>query len=412
MILKNRFAIYTLGCKLNFSESSYISDLLSQGGFILSDTPDYILINSCAVTASAEKKVRHLVAQLSRKNPDAEIILLGCYTELSPDFFKNFKGVKHIFGSADKINVVSFLLHNKQLSTPYFFPSYSLHDRTRSFLKIQDGCDYHCSYCTVATARGESRSDTIENVLKNIEKIAEEEIKEIILTGVNLGDFGRKNGTSFFQLLKAIKKQNIIPRLRISSIEPNLLTHDIIELSTHSERIMPHFHIPLQSGSDRILALMKRRYQRSLFAQKVEEIKKKIPHCCIAIDVIAGFPGESEQDFKDTYHFLTSLPLSYLHVFTYSKRPGTPAAQMSEQVPTSVKKERTSQLIELSSQKKKQFYQEHIGRIAPILVESDVKNGFLSGFSDNYIRIQLPANLSLINEIIPVKIEESNIIIE
>lgn len=412
MILKKRFAIYTLGCKLNFSESAYISDQLIHHGFELSDTPDYLLINTCAVTASAEKKVRQLLTKLRRNYPNAEIIILGCYSELSPSFFEQYEGITHILGSADKINVVSHLLNESLINTPHFFPSYSLHDRTRSFLKIQDGCDYHCSYCTVATARGESRSDTIDNVLRHIEHIAKENCKEIILTGVNLGDFGRKDGTSLFELLQAIEKQSLISRLRISSIEPNLLTAEIIELASQSHCIMPHFHIPLQSGSDRILSLMKRRYNRTFFTKKIEEIKKKLPHACIAVDVITGFPDEKEEDFNDGFHFLSELPLSYLHVFTYSKRPRTPAADMPNHLPAHVKKERTARLIELSTQKKKLFYEEHIGKITPVLVESDVKNNMLSGFTDNYIRLQLPYNSSLINTIVPIKITKENIYFE
>lgn len=409
--MKNRksFAIHTLGCKLNFSESSDISRQLTEQGFVLSEQPDYLLVNTCAVTGAAEKKARNLVSKLHRQHPNAEIIIFGCYSELSPDITHQWEGVKAIFGSSDKMNIIPYLTQEVVPQPAHFFSSYSSHDRTRSFLKIQDGCDYHCTYCTVATARGESRSDHIDHVLQNIETIHKENIKEIILTGVNLGDFGRKNDSSFLQLLQAIEQQALIERIRISSIEPNLLTSEIIALAAQSERVMPHFHIPLQSGSDRILALMKRRYNRQLFASKIEEIKKYMPEACVAVDIIAGFPGETNEDFQETYDFLHALPISYLHVFTYSKRPGTPAAAMTDQVSPPLKKERTSQLLNLSDRKKEQFYQEHSGEQRPVLIESDIKNGWLYGFSDNYIKVKVPFNASLINTITPVPITKDTI---
>lgn len=409
--MKNRksFAIHTLGCKLNFSESSDISRQLTEQGFVLSEQPDYLLVNTCAVTGAAEKKARNLVSKLHRQHPNAEIIIFGCYSELSPHITHQWEGVKAIFGSSDKMNIIPYLTQEVVPQPAHFFSSYSSHDRTRSFLKIQDGCDYHCTYCTVATARGESRSDHIDHVLQNIETIHKENIKEIILTGVNLGDFGRKNDSSFLQLLQAIEQQALIERIRISSIEPNLLTSEIIALAAQSERVMPHFHIPLQSGSDRILALMKRRYNRQLFASKIEEIKKYMPEACVAVDIIAGFPGETNEDFQETYDFLHALPISYLHVFTYSKRPGTPAAAMTDQVSPPLKKERTSQLLNLSDRKKEQFYQEHSGEQRPVLIESDIKNGWLYGFSDNYIKVKVPFNASLINTITPVQINKDTI---
>lgn len=409
--MKNRksFAIHTLGCKLNFSESSDISRQLTEQGFVLSEQPDYLLVNTCAVTGAAEKKARNLVSKLHRQHPNAEIIIFGCYSELSPDITHQWEGVKAIFGSSDKMNIIPYLTQEVVPQPAHFFSSYSSHDRTRSFLKIQDGCDYHCTYCTVATARGESRSDHIDHVLQNIETIHKENIKEIILTGVNLGDFGRKNDSSFLQLLQAIEQQALIERIRISSIEPNLLTSEIIALAAQSERVMPHFHIPLQSGSDRILALMKRRYNRQLFASKIEEIKKYMPEACVAVDIIAGFPGETNEDFQETYDFLHALPISYLHVFTYSKRPGTPAAAMTDQVSPPLKKERTSQLLNLSDRKKEQFYKEHSGEQRPVLIESDIKNGWLYGFSDNYIKVKVPFNASLINTITPVPITKDTI---
>jgi threonylcarbamoyladenosine tRNA methylthiotransferase MtaB len=290
----------------------------------------------------------------------------------------------------------------------HFFSTYSSHDRTRSFLKIQDGCDYHCSYCAVARARGESRSDTIENVLANLEKIARLNCKEVVLTGVNTGDFGRKNGETFYQLLKEIDASKLIERVRISSIEPNLLTDEIVNLFANSNILMPHFHIPLQSGSDAVLAAMKRRYKTALFADKVHRIKSAMPHACIAVDVISGFPVETEADFEVTFRFLENLPVSYLHVFTYSKRPQTPAAEMKPQVKDSIKKERTQLLLQLSESKKTAFYQEHLHTQRAVLFEDDVKNGMIFGFTDNYIRVSTPYNENYMNKIAFIELTEKN----
>ncbi len=393
------FAIHTLGCKLNFSESSDIARHLTDCGYEHSENPDFLILNSCAVTSTAEKKARNLVSKLHRENPESRIIVVGCYAALRPAEILKWDGVVATFGNKDKMSVVQFIKGEPIPETPPFYSSYSAHDRTRSFLKIQDGCDYHCTYCTVWQARGNSRSDSIENVLSQIDEIVNLNMKEVNITGVNLGDFGRLDGTNFYQLLKAIEQKQYPLRLRISSIEPNLLTDEIIALAANSKIIMPHFHIPLQSGCNKILELMKRRYHRELFAEKILKIKDKMPHACIALDVIAGFPNETVDDFEDTYNFLKSLPISYLHVFTYSKRPNTPAAAMDNQVSPEEKKLRTTRLIELSHEKKEIFYDQHIGERRPVLIEAESKGNCMFGFTDNYIKIKIPYNELKINTI-------------
>lgn len=399
------FTIHTLGCKLNFSESSEIARQLTCRGFRKDEAaPAFIILNSCAVTAVAEKKGRNLVAKLHRAHPNAKIIVLGCYAALRPDEVRAWNGVVQVFGNHDKLNVVPFLCGETLPAPPPFFAAFSAHDRTRSFLKIQDGCDYHCAYCTVADARGESRSDTIAHVLENIKAIHAQNIKEIIITGVNLGDFGKNSSENFYDLLCAIEQQNLIERVRISSIEPNLLTDEIIDLVAQSKRIMPHFHVPLQAGSDRILQQMRRRYNTDFFAQKIQTIKAKIPDACVAVDIIAGFPGESDADFAAGYDFVRALPLSYLHVFTYSKRPGTPAAAMPNQVPPQTKQARTNQLLALSETKKRHFYQTHLGETRPVLWEEDNKEGIMYGFTDNYIKVQTPFRAEWANEIVAFKL--------
>jgi len=405
------FAIYTLGCKLNFSESSAISRQLINHGFSLSDTPDYIIVNSCAVTGTAEKKVRNLVSKLHKMHFNAEIIVIGCYSELQSELIKSWNGVSAVFGSNNKTKVIDYLLNSKIEHSSALLFSYSSNDRTRSFLKIQDGCDYHCTYCTVATARGKSRSASIAGVLENMQNIADSGIKEVNLTGVNIGDFGQGTSETFYDLLQAIVAQKAVSRVRISSIEPNLLTDKIIELVAQSEIIMPHFHIPLQSGCNKILALMKRRYQRELFAQKVYLIKEKMPAACIAVDVITGFPNETDNDFEDSYNFINQLPISYLHVFSYSKRPNTPAALMQNQVSNILKKTRTERLLKLSDHKKTQFYQQHFNQIRSVLLEHGKSSTYVSGFTDNYIKIKLPYGNHIANSIIPIKISPDNIVL-
>ncbi len=403
------FAIYTLGCKLNYSESSDLSRQLADAGFSHAEQPDYIILNSCAVTAVAEKKARNLVAHLHREYPDSQIVVTGCYAALRPKEIQQWPGVVATFGNEDKMNVLPFLRGEALPANPPFFPAFSSNDRTRSFLKIQDGCDYHCTYCTVWRARGESRSDSIENVLHEIEQINSLGIKEINLTGVNLGDFGRKNGTSFYELLQAIEKQDSGIRIRISSIEPNLLTDEIIALAAESRMIMPHFHIPLQSASDRVLGLMHRRYQRDLYAHKVAKIKELMPHACIAMDIIAGFPTETEEEFADGLAWLEALPISYLHVFTYSRRPNTIAAEMDGQIPPPVKKDRTNRLLALSEAKKRIFYHSHIGETRPVLLEAESKNNWMFGFTDNYIKVRIPFDEGKINAIENIVLTEENL---
>jgi threonylcarbamoyladenosine tRNA methylthiotransferase MtaB len=384
---------------------------LREQGWQESDEPEAIIVNSCAVTHAAEKKVRNYVAHLHREYPDAHIVVVGCYASLQAEVIKQWAGVEAVFGNRDKLHAVNHIAGLPIPETPTFFSTYSSNDRTRSFLKIQDGCDYYCTYCTVAAARGESRSDSIEHVLQNIEKIHAEGLKEVNITGVNLGTFGKGTDENFYDLLKAIDKQHLVERVRISSIEPNLLTDDIIELVAKSDILMPHFHIPLQSGCDKTLAMMKRRYKRALFQDKIMKIKQLMPDACIAIDIIAGFPGETEEDFMDSYNFVKSLPLSYLHVFTYSRRPGTPAAAMKEQVPEQVKHDRTNRLLELSETKKRFFYHEHVGETRPVLWESENVDGKMFGFTDNYIKVAAPFNPDWVNTIKPYFLTEEQLIV-
>lgn len=409
--MNKSFAIYTFGCKLNFSESSDMARRLREQGWQESDEPEAIIVNSCAVTHAAEKKVRNYVAHLHREYPNARIVVVGCYASLQAEVICQWAGVEAVFGNRDKLHAVNYILGLPILEIPTFFSTYSSNDRTRSFLKIQDGCDYYCTYCTVAAARGESRSDSIEHVLQNIEKIHAEGLKEVNITGVNLGTFGKGTDENFYDLLKAIDKQHLVERVRISSIEPNLLTDDIIELVAKSDILMPHFHIPLQSGCDKTLAMMKRRYKRALFQDKIMKIKQLMPDACIAIDIIAGFPGETEEDFMDSYNFVKSLPLSYLHVFTYSRRPGTPAAAMKEQVPEPVKHDRTNRLLELSETKKRFFYHEHVGETRPVLWESENVDGKMFGFTDNYIKVAAPFNPDWVNTIKPYFLTEEQLIV-
>ena len=406
------FAIHTLGCKLNYSESSHISRKLIENGFSISYDPTYIIINSCAVTGAAEKKGRNLTSKLHRDHPDAKIIVVGCYSQLDTDKVMGWDGVYKTYGTENKINLVQHLLGESEPDVPEFFSAFSSHSRTRSFLKIQDGCDYHCTYCTVAKARGESRSDTVENAINNIKEIRLLGIKEVNLTGVNVGDFGKNQNENLYELLHQLNQLNLIERIRISSIEPNLLTDEIMQLVASSNVLMPHFHIPLQSGCDKILQLMKRRYSTDFFRNKVHKIKQLIPNACIAVDVITGFPGETDEDFMNTYEFIKSLPISYLHVFTYSKRANTPAAVAPDQVPEHVKKERTKALLSLSIQKKESFYAQHFGQIRSVLVEESSHKGYLFGFTDNYIKVKLPFDKTLINQIVDLSITQENIVMD
>lgn len=408
--MKN-FEIHTLGCKLNFSESAAIAAKLEANGWHQGGIPEIIIVNTCAVTSSAEKKTRNLASKLHRDNPLASLVVVGCYSALKPELLERWSGVIKVFGSANKMSAVDFILQQEPKPVPNFFDAYSLHDRTRSFLKIQDGCNNHCTYCTVWIARGKSRSDSIENVLKNIKNIADGGVHEVNLTGVNVGDFGRGTKDDLLKLLKAIVKQNAIERVRISSIEPDALSEDIIKLVAKSPILMPHFHIPLQSGCDRILSVMRRRYTTKDYADKVHLIKKLMPDACIACDVITGFPGETDEEFEETYHFLEELPISYMHVFTYSRRPRTHANMMEDQISEEVKHERTERLLELSHAKKMAFYDQCEGQTRPVLVESEVVDDQLCGFTDNYIRVTFPNDESLINTIQKAKIEQCRTIL-
>jgi threonylcarbamoyladenosine tRNA methylthiotransferase MtaB len=413
-------ALHTLGCKLNFSETTSMSRMLENEGFIKKDfdeVVDLYVINTCSVTDNADKECRQIVRKIKRKAPDSMVVITGCYAQLKPKEIAQIPGVNLVLGAAEKFNITS---HLKDLSNTdegkicscdiedvnIFIPTYSLKERTRIFLKVQDGCDYNCSFCTIPMARGKSRSDSIENVLENIKEISKGGAKEIVLTGINLGDFGKgKSGgkikeENFFDLLQAIESNANIERVRISSIEPNLLTDEMIEFVSNSKKIMPHFHIPLQSGSNETLAAMRRRYKKELYEEKVKLIKKLMPHACIGVDVIVGFPGETETHFNDTVNFLTSIDISYLHVFTYSERDNTHALEIKPVVPINIRNERNAILRNLSYKKMQAFTKQHIGNKRSVLFEGVNKNGMMEGFTDNYIKITTPINKEWENEIV------------
>ena len=412
-------ALHTLGCKLNYAETSAISRLLEQDGFEtrqFTDAADVYVINTCSVTDNADKECRQLVRRIQRKAPEALVVITGCYAQLKPKEISEIPGVSLVLGAAEKFNITQ---HLKDLTfgdsakicscdiedVEGFHSSFSLIQRTRTFLKVQDGCDYTCSFCTIPLARGRSRSNSIENVLGEIRKIEAGGVKEIVLTGINLGDFGKdakgmKTGEDLFALLQEIEENSTIERYRISSIEPNLLSEKIIEFVASSKKIMPHFHIPLQSGSNKILGLMRRRYKRELYAEKVAMIKKLIPDCCIGVDVITGFPGETDQDFRETVDFLLNLDVSYFHVFTYSERPNTHALSMEDVVPVHIRNERTKILRTLSYRKMQQFTRDHIGQTRKVLFEGRDKYGMMEGYTDNYIKIATPFREEWSNEII------------
>jgi threonylcarbamoyladenosine tRNA methylthiotransferase MtaB len=417
---KKKIAFHTFGCKLNFSETSSIAKQFPEDEFETVDfkeSADIYVIHTCSVTAIAEKKCRAAIRQAARRNPNAAISVMGCYSQLKPDELAQMDGVKWVLGNAEKFKLADIIKNecfdetNQVVdqsaisSSTTFVSSYSIDDRTRSFLKVQDGCDYACTYCTIPFARGRSRSDTVKGTIEKARLIAASNVREIVLTGVNIGDFGKHQDESFFDLVKALDEVEGIDRYRISSIEPNLLTEEIMQFVSTSKRFTPHFHIPLQAGSDKILNLMRRRYARSLFEERVKQIKEIFPHACIAADVIVGFPGETEENFLDEYRFIERLDLSYLHVFTYSSRPGTKAAEMSGHLPNQVKEERSHKLHLLSDEKKEAFYQSNIGRTVNVLWESDVEKGMMSGFSENYIRVKTPHRPYLVNQITAVTLD-------
>jgi threonylcarbamoyladenosine tRNA methylthiotransferase MtaB len=413
-------AFHTLGCKLNFSETSTLSRQLEGEGFIkkeFTDEADVYVINTCSVTDNADKECRQLVRRIQRKAPESLVVITGCYAQLKPKEIAAIPGVDLVLGAAEKFNLANHLLELTKgdsalisscdiANVSGFNSSWSVNDRTRSFLKVQDGCDYTCSFCTIPMARGKSRSDSMSNVIANAKKIAENGVKEIVLTGVNLGDFGKgadgskQNSGDFFSLIQQLDEINEIERYRISSIEPNLLTPDIIEFVAKSKKFMPHFHIPLQSGSDEILGKMRRRYKRSLYAERVEMIKQLIPHCAIGVDVIVGFPSESELHFKETFDFLHSLDISYLHVFTYSERENTKALEIKPVVPVSTRHERNKILRNLSYMKMQHFTELHRGQQRKVLFEGFDKNGMMEGYTDNYIRITTPYRSEWANKVV------------
>lgn len=412
--MKYRIAFYTLGCKLNFSETSHISREFDNDNFEVvnfKDIADIYVINSCAVTSVAEKKSKNAITGAKKRNPNSKICVVGCFSELNIEKLKEDDNIDIVLGSSDKFLLPKkikeyFNIEKKNFRSEdnNFYSSWSEGDRTRTFLKIQDGCDYHCSYCTVCIARGISRSDKISNVIKNASIIADKGIKEIILTGVNIGDFGKNTNETLFDLLCELETIDKLERIRISSIEPNLLTNDIIHLVSKSEKIMPHFHIPLQSGNNKILSLMKRRYKRELFEEKVNLINSLISNCYIAADVIVGFPTESEEDFYDTYNFIKSLPISDLHIFSYSKRSNTIASEMKEQIKEQVKQERSKILRGLRTELKNNFYKKNITNELKVLFESKNDKGTISGFAENYLKCTTNYEKNLINKIVKVKI--------
>ena len=416
-----KVAFYTLGCKLNYSETSTISRMFEQKGYKktdFTDTPDIFIINTCSVTENADKKCHKIVREARSISPDAYVAIIGCYAQLKPQEIASIPGVDAVLGAAEKFRLVELLdgfvrkpeaevFASEIESANKFNTSYSIHDRTRTFLKVQDGCDYSCSFCTIPLARGSSRSDSIFNIVKTATEIAQTEVREIVLTGVNTGDFGIQEGKRverFVDLVKALDEVSGIDRFRISSIEPNLLSDEIIEFVSQSKRFVPHFHIPLQSGSNKILKLMRRRYQRELYASRVQTIKSIMPHCCIGVDVIVGFPGETHEDFLETYRFLNELDISYLHVFTYSERDNTLAASMANPVNPKDRAERSKMLHILSEKKRRKFYENHVDREFTVLFENDVENGMMHGFTENYIRVTAKYDPILINELKKVKL--------
>jgi threonylcarbamoyladenosine tRNA methylthiotransferase MtaB len=410
-------AFHHFGCKVNFAEASALSRQFKDKGFQLKDfreMADVYVISTCVVTAVAEKKCRAAIRQAHHLNPEAKIAVIGCFPELMPDGLEKMEGVSLVLGHSAKFALceeVERLFNHSGHEHPVFpasnefVSSWSLGDRTRSFVKIQDGCDYYCSYCTIPLARGHSRSDTIGNVIRNVEEAVRAGVKEIVLTGVNIGDFGRNTEETFLDLLRELEKVSEIPRIRVSSIEPDLLNDAVIDFIASSKKLMPHFHIPLQSGSARILKLMKRKYDRELFASRIRKICDLLPLACIATDVIVGFPGESEDDFRETYDFIEGLELSYVHVFSYSRRANTIAAGMAEPVQDKIKKQRSGLLHQLSENKKKIFYLKNKGLTAHVLFESDNSNGFMHGFTENYIKVKTKFDPRLVNQITTVNLD-------
>ena len=424
--MKKRVAFYTLGCKLNFSETSTIARKFGSDGFervSFTSPADLYVINTCSVTENADKRFKTIVRQALRQNPAAFVAAIGCYAQLKPEELAQVDGVDLVLGAKEKFNITSYIddLTKKSTGkihacgieeTDFYVGSYAIGDRTRAFLKVQDGCDYKCTFCTIPLARGVSRSDTLANLMNKAREISNQGIKEIVLTGVNIGDYGKgefgnkKHDHTFYDLIRALDNVEGIHRLRISSIEPNLLNNEIIDYVASSEKFVPHFHIPLQSGSDKILKKMRRRYLGDLYRERVERIRKVMPDACIGVDVIVGFPGETENDFLDTYNFLNSLDISYLHVFSYSERDKTPAAEMKEAVPPSIRHKRSKMLRGLSVKKRHAFYLSQAGTKRTVLLEGENKEGYMYGFTENYVRVKTPWNPKLVNSLQSVVLNE------
>jgi len=426
-------AFYTLGCKLNYSETSAIGRMFEDKGYSavkFEEGANIYVINTCSVTDFADKKCRQIVRRALKFSPDALVVVVGCYAQLKPQEIADIPGVDLVLGAAEKFKILDYIDElskapgkglvqaGEVTDAKEFINAFSFGDRTRSFLKVQDGCDYKCSFCTIPLARGKSRSNTVENVVADTKKIAEQGVKEIVLTGVNLGDFG--NGTAviegvlpkkeamFIDLIKALDKIEGIERFRISSIEPNLCTDEVIEFVAHSDRFVPHFHMPLQSGNNKQLKMMRRRYKRELYTERVAKIKHLMPHCCIGVDVIVGFPGETEEDFNETYNFINDLDISYLHVFTYSERANTLAAEMSDTVPMQVRRKRNEMLRVLSEKKRRHFYNQSLGRRRQVLFEVSKNKDLMTGFTDNYVKIEAPFDEHLINTLATVQLMNIN----
>lgn len=438
MNTRKKVAFYTLGCKLNFSETSTIARGFEGEGFDrvdFSENADIYVINTCSVTENADKRFKTIVKQAQKVNPEAFVAAIGCYAQLKPEELAAVDGVDLVLGATEKFKITGYI--NELLSRPqgsrgvgevhsceieeadFYVGSYAIGDRTRAFLKVQDGCDYKCTYCTIPLARGISRSDTMTNVIKNASEIAAQNIKEIVLTGVNIGDYGKgefgnkKHEHTFLDLVTELDKVAGIERLRISSIEPNLLKDETIDLVSQSRAFVPHFHIPLQSGSNKILGLMKRRYQRELYVDRVSKIKEVMPQACIGVDVIVGFPGETDDDFLETYHFLNELDISYLHVFTYSERDNTEAAVMEGAIPKNVRSKRSKMLRGLSAKKRRSFYESQLGTTRTVLFEGENKEGYIHGFTENYVKVKAPWNPELVNTLHQVtltKIDEDGMV--
>jgi len=428
-----KVAFYTLGCKLNFSETSTIARSFKDEGFArvdFNEEADIYVINTCSVTENADKRFKTIVKQAQKVNPEAFVAAIGCYAQLKPEELADVDGVDLVLGATEKFKITDYLndltkndfgeVHSCEIQEADFYVgSYSIGDRTRAFLKVQDGCDYKCTYCTIPLARGISRSDTMGNVLKNAREISEQNIKEIVLTGVNIGDYGKgefgnkKHEHTFLDLVTELDKVEGIERLRISSIEPNLLKNETIELVSKSRAFVPHFHVPLQSGSNDILKKMKRRYMRELYVDRVSRIKEVMPHACIGVDVIVGFPGETDELFLETYNFLNELDISYLHVFTYSERDNTEAADMDGVVPKNVRSKRSKMLRGLSAKKRRAFYEQQLGTERTVLFEGENKEGYIHGFTENYVKVKAPWNPELVNtlhEVELTKIDEDGLV--